>query len=226
MVENSNPIENIEATQASEKIANATDDIGSNVSKIRETLEGFTPIVDKTEEIKQNTRSIANAVGGETGWFYKTLTQMLGYYESEEEDNVEAKSLQESMADSLSGILDFNDITATENNIDKKEKNKKPKMNGQFNDLKELPFIYGTLGAVLTNAINDKNKGEKKGISGFFKGIMEGIGGIASLGVALIAFAGATLLFNFVDWGKAVIGMVAFTIFTLGMVTIAKILSA
>ena len=55
---------------------------------------------------------------------------------------------------------------------------------------------------------------------------MEGIGGIASLGVALLAFAGATLLFNFVDWGKAVIGMVAFTIFTLGMVTIAKNLSA
>ena len=89
-----------------------------------------------------------------------------------------------------------------------------------------MPFIYGTLGAVITNAINDKNKGEKKGISGFFKGIMEGIGGIASLGVALLAFAGATLLFNFVDWGKAVIGMVAFTIFTLGMVTIAKNLSA
>ena len=116
--------------------------------------------------------------------------------------------------------------SATENKLDKKEKNKKPKMNGQFNDLKELPFIYGTLGAVITNAINDKNKGEKKGISGFFKGIMEGIGGIASLGVALLAFAGATLLFNFVDWGKAVIGMVAFTIFTLGMVTIAKNLSA
>ena len=226
MAENLNPIETTENTQSLEKIANETEDNGNDVSKIRETLEGFTPIVKDTEEIKLNTRSIANAVDGETGWFYKTLTQILGYYESEEEDNVEAKSLQESMADSLSGILDFNDITATENKLDKKENKKKPKMNGQFNDLKELPFIYGTLGAVLTNAINDKNKGEKKGISGFFKGIMEGIGGIASLGVALLAFAGATLLFNFVDWGKAVIGMVAFTIFTLGMVTIAKNLSA
>ena len=226
MAENLNPIETTENIQSLEKIANETEDNGSDVSKIRETLEGFTPIVKDTEEIKLNTRSIANAVDGETGWFYKTLTQILGYYESEEEDNVEVKSLQESMADSLSGILDFNDITATENKLDKKENKKKPKMNGQFNDLKELPFIYGTLGAVLTNAINDNKKGEKKGISGFFKGIMEGIGGIASLGVALLAFAGATLLFNFVDWGKAVIGMVAFTIFTLGMVTIAKNLSA
>ena len=225
MAENLNPIETTENTQSLEKIANATEDNGSDVSKIRETLEGFTPIVDNTEEIKLNTRSIANDLGEKDGWFHKTLTQILGYYESEEEDNSEAKSLQESMADSLSGILDFNDVTATENTIDKKEKNKKPKMNGQFNDLKELPFIYGTLGAVLTNAINDKNKGEKKGISGFFKGLMEGIGGIASLGVALLAFAGATLLFNFVDWGKAVIGMLAFTVFTIGMVALAKTLS-
>ena len=225
MAENLNPIETTENTQSLEKIANATEDNGSDVSKIRETLEGFTPIVDNTEEIKENTRSIANKLDGEDGWFSKTLNQILGYYESGEEDNVEAKSLQESMADSLSGILDFNDITATENTIDKKEKNKKPKMNGQFNDLKELPFIYGTLGAVLANTINDKNKGEKKGISGFFKGLMEGIGGIASLGVALLAFAGATLLFNFVDWGKAVIGMLAFTVFTIGMVALAKTLS-
>ena len=130
------------------------------------------------------------------------------------------------MAESLSSILDFNGEISTENKLDKKEKTKKPKMNGQFNDLKELPFVYGTLGAVIANAINDKNKGEKKGISGFFKGLMEGIGGIAALGVALFAFAGATLLFNFVDWGSAVIGMLAFTVFTIGMVALAKTLSS
>lgn len=226
MAENLNPIDTTENTQSLEKIANATEDNGSDVSKIRETLEGFTPIVDNTEEIKLNTRSIANAVGEGTGWFHKTLTQILGYYESEEEDNVEAKSLQESMAESLSSILDFNGETSTENKLDKKEKTKKPKMNGQFNDLKELPFVYGTLGAVIANAINDKNKGEKKGISGFFKGLMEGIGGIAALGVALLAFAGAALIFNFVDWGKAVIGMLAFTVFTIGMVALAKTLSS
>ena len=211
--------------QSLDQTAAAAQETNNNLAKSQQTLEGFTPVVSNTEEIKLNTRSIANDLDEKDGWFHKTLTQILGYYESGEEDNVEAKSLQESMADSLSSILDFNDITATENAIDKKEKNKKPKMNGQFNDLKELPFIYGTLGAVLANTINDKNKGEKKGISGFFKGLMEGIGGIASLGVALLAFAGATLLFNFVDWGKAVIGMLAFTVFTIGMVALAKTLS-
>lgn len=212
--------------QSLDQIAAAAQETNSNLAKSQQTLEGFTPAVKDTALIEAHTRSIANAVGEGTGWFHKTLTQILGYYESEEEDNVEAKSLQESMAESLSSILDFNGETSTENKLDKKEKTKKPKMNGQFNDLKELPFVYGTLGAVIANAINDKNKGEKKGISGFFKGLMEGIGGIAALGVALLAFAGATLLFNFVDWGSAVIGMLAFTVFTIGMVALAKTLSS
>ena len=212
--------------QSSDKAAAAAQETNDKLAKSQQTLEGFTPAVKDTALIEAHTKSIANAVGEGTGWFHKTLTQILGYYESEEEDNVEAKSLQESMAESLSSILDFNGELSTENKLDKKEKTKKPKMNGQFNDLKELPFVYGTLGAVIANAINDKNKGEKKGISGFFKGLMEGIGGIAALGVALFAFAGATLLFNFVDWGSAVIGMLAFTVFTIGMVALAKTLSS
>lgn len=212
--------------QSLDQTAAAAQETNSNLAKSQQTLEGFTPAVKDTALIEAHTRSIANAVGEGTGWFHKTLTQILGYYESEEEDNVEAKSLQESMAESLSSILDFNGETSIENKLDKKEKTKKPKMNGQFNDLKDLPFVYGTLGAVIANAINDKNKGEKKGISGFFKGLMEGIGGIAALGVALLAFAGAALIFNFVDWGKAVIGMLAFTVFTIGMVALAKTLSS
>lgn len=208
-----------------DQTAEATKEIVGNLAKSQQTLEGFTPVVKDTQLIEKHTRSIANDVGEGTGWFYKTLTQILGHYDSEEENNNEARSLQEAMVDSLSDIIDFNDVTSTENKIDKKDEKKKPKLNGQFNDLKDLPFVYGTLGAVIANAINDKNKGEKKGISGFFKGLMEGVGGIAALGVALLAFAGAALLFNFVDWGKAVIGMLAFTVFTIGMVALAKVLS-
>ena len=212
--------------QSSEKVAAAAQEANDKLAKSQQTLEGFTPIVNDISAIEAHTRDIANDLGEKDGWFHSTLTQILGYYESGEEDNVEAKSLQESMAESLSSILDFNGETSIENKLDKKEKTKKPKMNGQFNDLKDLPFVYGTLGAVIANAINDKNKGEKKGISGFFKGLMEGVGGIASLGVALLAFAGAALIFNFVDWGKAVIGMLAFTVFTIGMVALAKTLSS
>ena len=209
-------------SQATEQIAAATQEVVGNLAKSQQTLEGFTPVVNNAKLIEAHTRSIANQLDGEDGWFSKTLSQILGHYDSEEESNNEAKSLQEAMVESLSDIIDFNDVTSTENKIDKKDEKKKPKMNGQFNDLKDLPFVYGTLGAVIANAINDKNKGEKKGISGFFKGLMEGVGGIAALGVALLAFAGAALLFNFVDWGKAVIGMLAFTVFTIGMVALAK----
>ena len=212
--------------QSSEKVAAAAQEDNDKLAKSQQTLEGFTPIVNDISAIEAHTRDIANDLGEKDGWFHSTLTQILGYYESGEEDNVEAKSLQESMAESLSSILDFNGETSIENKLDKKEKTKKPKMNGQFNDLKDLPFIYGTLGAVLANTIKENNKGEKKGISGFFKGLMEGIGGIASLGVALLAFAGAALIFNFVDWGKAVIGLLAFTVFTIGMVALAKTLSS
>ena len=67
MAENLNPIETTENTQSLEKIANATEDNGSDVSKIRETLEGFTPIVNNTEEIKLNTRSIANDLDENSG---------------------------------------------------------------------------------------------------------------------------------------------------------------
>lgn len=212
--------------QSLDQTAAAAQETNNNLAKSQQTLEGFTPIVNDISAIEAHTRDIANDLGEKDGWFHSTLTQILGYYESGEEDNVEAKSLRESMAESLSSILDFNGETSTENKLDKKEKTKKPKMNGQFNDLKDLPFIYGTLGAVLANTIKENNKGEKKGISGFFKGLMEGIGGIASLGVALLAFAGAALIFNFVDWGKAVIGMLAFTVFTIGMVALAKTLSS
>ena len=147
--------------QSSDKAAAAAQETNDKLAKSQQTLEGFTPAVKDTALIEAHTKSIANAVGEGTGWFHKTLTQILGYYDSEEEDNVEAKSLQESMAESLSSILDFNGEISTENKLDKKEKTKKPKMNGQFNDLKELPFVYGTLGAVIANAINDKNKGER-----------------------------------------------------------------
>lgn len=187
------------------------------------SIDGFHEIHSDMEELNGYAFDIDQSVG-EGGWFFNTLKQVLGHYEKEETDNLEAKNLQEAMVESLGDIIDFNDVTKLE---DKQDKKKKPKASAstKFDDLKELPFAFGTLGAVITNAINNKDKGEKKGISGFFKGLMEGVGGIASLGVALLAFAGAALIFNFVDWGKAVIGMLAFTVFTIGMVALAKNLS-
>lgn len=218
--------DNILGTMAASLFDNSSEaikEVNQSVQSVKTSLEGFTPIKDNLQEIQDNTEEISKDLAT-SGWFYEVLQEVLDYKAEESVRDNEARQLQDAMIESLNDIVDFNDSTFLENSNDKK---KKPKVSGstKFDDLKDLPFAFGTLGAVLANAINDKNKsGEKKGISGFFKGLLEGVGGIAALGVALLAFAGATLIFNFVDWGKAVIGMLAFTVFTIGMVAMAKVL--
>lgn len=218
--------DNILGTMAASLFDNSSEaikEVNQSVQSVKTSLEGFTPIKDNLQEIQNNTEEISKDLAT-SGWFYEVLQEVLDYKAEESVRDNEARQLQDAMIESLNDIVDFNDSTFLENSNDKK---KKPKVSGstKFDDLKDLPFAFGTLGAVLANAINDKNKsGEKKGISGFFKGLLEGVGGIAALGVALLAFAGATLIFNFVDWGKAVIGMLAFTVFTIGMVAMAKVL--
>ena len=73
----------------------------------------------------------------------------------------EARQLQDAMIDSLNEIVNFNDSTFLE---DKNDKKKKPKVGSstKFDDLKDLPFAFGTLGAVLANTLDKKDKDEKK----------------------------------------------------------------
>lgn len=200
----------------------AIKEVNQSVQDVRTSLEGFTPIKDNLQEIQDNTAEIRDDLAT-SGWFFEVLQQVLDYKAEESVRDDEARQLQDAMIESLNDIVDFNDSTFLE---DKNDKKKKPKVGSstKFDDLKDLPFAFGTLGAVLANTLNDKKKEEGKGVSGFFKGLLEGVGGIAALGVALLAFAGATLIFNFVDWGKAVIGMLAFTVFTIGMVAMTKVL--
>lgn len=200
----------------------AIKEVNQSVQDVRTSLEGFTPIKDNLQEIQDSTAEIRDDLAT-SGWFFEVLQQVLDYKAEESVRDDEARQLQDAMIESLNDIVDFNDSTFLE---DKNDKKKKPKVGSstKFDDLKDLPFAFGTLGAVLANTLNDKKKEEGKGVSGFFKGLLEGVGGIAALGVALLAFAGATLIFNFVDWGKAVIGMLAFTVFTIGMVAMTKVL--
>lgn len=60
-------------------------------------------------------------------------------------------------------------------------------------------------------------------IKNFLKGLAEGATGFMALSVALLAFSGAMVLFNFIDWTKAIAGMFAFTVFTLAMIVLAKL---
>lgn len=189
-----------------------------------EFLQGITDTKSIAQEQLGYVASIADDVG-ERGWFAEQLKKLIGSDEEQAERDEESKSLSESIRDALEDMKVLDETTNKSNILSKKKKGK-VSPTAKLDDLKDLPYEFATLGAVLSAAISNSKKDDKKkgGISGFFSGLMEGIGGIASLGVALITFAGATLIFNMVDWSSAVIGLLSFTLFTLGMIGLTKLL--
>lgn len=200
----------------------------NNIATLTENSSGFKDGITEVKSIAQKQLNYVSDIAvdvGERGWFAETLSKLVDNFEQSSQRDEEGQSLSESIKDILSDMKVFEETTANDNK-EKKKKKGKVSDRTKLDDLKSLPYEYATLGAVLANVLSNKDekKDKKGGISGFFKGLLEGVGGIAALGVALLAFAGATLIFNFVDWGKAVIGMLAFTVFTIGMVGLAKLL--
>ncbi len=201
----------------------------NNIATLTENSSGFKDGITEVKSIAQKQLNYVSDIAvdvGERGWFAETLSKLVDNFEQSSQRDEEGQSLSESIKDILSDMKVFEETTAIDNK-EKKKKKGKVSDRTKIDDLKSLPYEYATLGAVLANVLSNKDEKKEKGggISGFFKGLLEGVAGIAALGVALLAFAGATLLFTFVDWGKAVIGMLAFTVFTIGMVALAKALN-
>lgn len=199
-----------------------------NLANISQNSAEFLQGITDTKSIAQEQLGYVSSIAidvGEKGWFAEQLKKLVGSDEEQSQRDEESKSLSESIRDALEDMKVL-DETTNKNNILSKKKKGKVTPTAKLDDLKDLPYEIATLGAVLASTINNSKKDDKKkgGISGFFSGLMEGVGGIASLGVALIAFAGATLIFNMVDWSSAVIGLLSFTLFTLGMVGLSKLL--
>lgn len=197
----------------------------ANISQnTAEFLQGITDTKSIAQEQLGYVSSIADDVG-ERGWFAEQLKKLVGSDEEQAQRDEESRTLSESIRDALEDMKIL-DETTNKSNILSKKKRGKVSPTAKLDDLKDLPYEIATLGAVLAAAINGGKKDDKKkgGITGFFKGLMEGVGGIAALGVALLAFAGATLIFNMVDWGAAVKGMIAFALFTIGIVGLSKLL--
>ena len=201
----------------------------NNIATLTENSSGFKDGITEVKSIAQKQLNYVSDIAvdvGTKGWFAETLGKLVDNFEENTVKEDEGRTLSEEIKDILSDMKIFEETTNVDNK-EKKKKRGKVSDRTKLDDLKSLPYEFATLGAVLTNALTQKNDDKKKGggISGFFKGLLEGVGGIAALGVALLAFAGATLIFNFVDWGKAVVGMLAFTVFTIGMVALAKVLN-
>lgn len=71
---------------------------------------------------------------------------------------------------------------------------------------------------------NEAGGSFKKTLTKLFEGVKEGAAGLALLAGALLAFAGASAIFSQVEWGSALKGLAAFTVFVLGSLVLAKIL--
>jgi hypothetical protein len=104
-----------------------------------------------------------------------------------------------------------------------------PNRNPKPEDVMNLPVEFSMGYLLIYNQLvkmheesSDKNKKGGGGVGNFFKGLLEGASGITLIAVALIAFAGALVLFQLVKWDSALVGMVAFAAFVLGMTIIAK----
>lgn len=71
---------------------------------------------------------------------------------------------------------------------------------------------------------NEAGGSFKKTLTKLFEGVKEGAAGLALLAGALLAFAGASAIFSQVEWGSALKGLAAFTVFVLGSLVLAKVL--
>ena len=110
-----------------------------------------------------------------------------------------------------------------------------PKEKPTIADMMQLPVEFSMGYLLIYNKLDEMQKGkvggeeDKKkksggGIGGFFSNLLKGAEGIALIAVGLIAFAGAMILFQFIQWDPALKGLVAFGIFVVAMVIIAKTL--
>ena len=110
-----------------------------------------------------------------------------------------------------------------------------PKENPTVADMMQLPvefsmgylLIYNQLLKMAGGGGDEEAKKKKSsggGVGGFFSNLLKGAEGLALIAVGLIAFAGAMFLFQFVKWEPALLGLVAFGVFVVGMVLISKII--
>ena len=200
-----------------------------NLTQIVETQKSMLDGITESKSIARQQLDYVSDISvdvGKKGWFFETLNKLVGSNEESRSKDEEAYTLQESIKESLDKMNLLDETTEKDRLINKKKKGKVSR-DVKLDELKQLPYEFATLGAVLYSALTNKDEKkdkEKGGLSDIFKGLMEGVGGIAALGVALLAFAGATLIFNFVDWGQALVGLLAFTVFTLGMIKLATLM--
>ena len=220
-------------------VANSVSQMNDNIKNLNQTIaskdkgnpEGLTLTAEDNTKLEELVEQMKEDVGSA----FEMLAPLLDNVNIMADSQSEIQQFQKDSTDILNELLSGQQNEAAEMLASPASKTSKKqtattKPSG-IDVLKDLSASDG-LGFVALwwklDEIHETMKGgqgseKKKGSVGdIFKGLLEGASGIALLAVALVAFAGALSLFQFVEWPSALIGMVSFSIFTIGFIQIAK----
>ena len=185
-------------------------------------VEGLSKKDDGFEELKDLTSTeqdyIAQIASG-----FELLT------DNQKQDSLDSEKFYSNFGDYIEAMLENDKAEKASLGGQAKKKNT-PTSGVSITDLKSLDADSGLGFAVLSTQLADiqselKGQGSTmsgKGLSGFFKGLLEGAAGIGIIAASLLIFAGALVVFSLVSWLPALAGLAAFSLFTVGMVIIAK----
>ena len=220
-------------------VANGVSQMNDNIKNLNQTIaskdkgnpDGLTLTAEDNTKLEEFVEQMKEDVGSA----FEMLAPLLDNVNIMADSQSEIQQFQKDSTDILNELLSGQQNEAAEMLASPASKTSKKqtattKPSG-IDVLKDLSASDG-LGFVALwwklDEIHETMKGgqgseKKKGSVGdIFKGLLEGASGIALLAVALVVFAGALSLFQFVEWPSALIGMVSFSIFTIGFIQIAK----
>lgn len=221
-------------------VANSVSQMNDNIKNLNQTIasknKGSPDGLTLTAEDNTKLEELVEQMKEDVGSAFEMLAPLLDNVNIMADSQSEIQQFQKDSTDILNELLSGQQNEAAEMLASPASKTSKKqtattKPSG-IDVLKDLSSSDG-LGFVALwwklDEIHETMKGggqggeKKKGSVGdIFKGLLEGASGIALLAVALIVFAGALSLFQFIEWPSALIGMVSFSIFTIGFIQIAK----
>lgn len=220
-------------------VANGVSQMNDNIKNLNQTIaskdKGSPDGLTLTAEDNTKLEELVEQMKEDVGSAFEMLAPLLDNVNIMADSQSEIQQFQKDSTDILNELLSGQQSEAAEMLASPASKTSKKqtattKPSG-IDVLKDLSTSDG-LGFVALwwklDEIHETMKGgqgseKKKGSVGdIFKGLLEGASGIALLAVALVVFAGALLLFQFIEWPSALIGMVSFSIFTIGFIQIAK----
>ena len=221
-------------------VANSVSQMNDNIKNLNQTIasknKGNPDGLTLTAEDNTKLEELVEQMKEDVGSAFEMLAPLLDNVNIMADSQSEIQQFQKDSTDILNELLSGQQNEAAEMLASPASKTSKKqtattKPSG-IDVLKDLSASDG-LGFVALwwklDEIHETMKGggqggeKKKGSVGdIFKGLLEGASGIALLAVALVVFAGALSLFQFVEWPSALIGMVSFSIFTIGFIQIAK----